>query len=87
MWDFSICLDLELFAKIKKDLDSTHSFFTFLLITQDLNKTFKNPANPFVDIIKVENVHKILAENIRLYSSWSSSKLSIFQRYKLVSQK
>ena len=28
-------LDLELFAKIKKDLFSTHSFFTLLLITQD----------------------------------------------------
>ena len=30
---------LELFAKIKKELVSTHSFFTLLLITQDLNKT------------------------------------------------
>ena len=27
-----------LFAKIKKDLVSTHSFFIFLLITEDLNK-------------------------------------------------
>ena len=35
---FLFCLDLELFAKIKKDLVSTHSFFTLLLITQDLNK-------------------------------------------------
>ena len=34
-----ILLDLELFAKIKKDLVSTHSLFTLLLITQDLNKT------------------------------------------------
>ena len=32
------CLDLELFAKIKKDLVSTHSLKPFLLITQDLNK-------------------------------------------------
>ena len=32
---FLFCLDLELFAKIKKDLVSTHLFFTFLLITQD----------------------------------------------------
>ena len=38
-----IFLDLELFAKIKKDLVSTHSFFTFLLITQDLNKIKKIP--------------------------------------------
>ena len=36
-------LDLELFAKIRKDLVSTHSFFTLLLITQDLNKTKKIP--------------------------------------------
>ena len=35
--------DLKLFAKIKKDLVSTHSFFTLLLITQDLNKIKKTP--------------------------------------------
>ena len=45
-------LDLELFAKIKKDLVSTHSFFTLLLITQDLNRIKKNPTNHFVDITK-----------------------------------
>ena len=39
---FLFCLDLELFAKIKKDLVSTHSFLTFLLITQDLNKIKKS---------------------------------------------
>ena len=33
---FKFCLDLELFAKIKKDLVSTQ-----LLITQDLNKIEK----------------------------------------------
>ena len=43
---FLFCLDLELFAKIKKDLVSTHSFFTFLLITQDLNK-IKKSHTPF----------------------------------------
>ena len=37
------CLDLELFAKIKKDLVSKHSFFTLLLITQDLTKIKKIP--------------------------------------------
>ena len=36
-------LDLKLFAKIKKDLASTRSFFTLLLITQDLNKIKKIP--------------------------------------------
>ena len=40
---FKFYLDLELFAKIKKDLVSTHSFFTLLLITQDLNKIKKIP--------------------------------------------
>ena len=35
---FLFYLDLELFAKIKKDLVSTHSLFTLSLITQDLNK-------------------------------------------------
>ena len=49
---FLFYLDLELFAKIKKDLVSTHSFFTLLLLTQDLNKIKKNPAHAFVDITK-----------------------------------
>ena len=44
---FLSCLDLELFAKIKKDQVSTHSFFTFFLITQDLNKIKKIPNNLF----------------------------------------
>ena len=35
---FSFHLDLELFAKDEKDLVSKNSFFTLLLITQDLNK-------------------------------------------------
>ena len=38
---YLFCLDLELFANIKKDLVSTHSFFTLLLIAQDLNKIKK----------------------------------------------
>ena len=40
---FKFCLDLELFAEIKKDLVSTNSFFALLLITQDLNKIAKIP--------------------------------------------
>ena len=48
---FLFYLDLELFAKIKKDLVSTHSFFTLLLVTQDLNK-IKNIPHPFVGITK-----------------------------------
>ena len=51
---FLLCLDLQLLAKIKKDLVSTRSFLTFLLITQDK----KNPENPFVDIAKQETCAK-----------------------------
>ena len=40
---FLFCLDLQLFAKIKKNLVSTHSFITFLLITRDLNEMKKIP--------------------------------------------
>ena len=40
---FLFHLDLELFAKIKKDLVSTHLFFTRLLVTEDLNKIKKIP--------------------------------------------
>ena len=38
---FLFYLDLELFAKIKIDLVSTHLLFTLLLITQDLLKIKK----------------------------------------------
>ena len=38
----SFCLDLELFAKIKKDLASTHSQKPGLLITQDPKKMKKS---------------------------------------------
>ena len=55
---FLFCLHLELFAKIKKDLVSTHSCFTLLLITQDLNKILKNPAHPFEDITKQKTCAK-----------------------------
>ena len=48
VWDFfKFYLDLKLFANIKKDLVSTHSFFTLLLITQDLNKIKKTPHSLF----------------------------------------
>ena len=48
---FKFYLDLALFANIKKDLVSTHSFFTLTLITQDLNQK-KNPTHHFVGITK-----------------------------------
>ena len=54
---FCFYLDFELFSKSKKDLVSTHSFFTLLLITEDLNK--KNPEHAFVDITKYKTCAKL----------------------------
>ena len=48
---FLFYLELELFAKIKKDLVSTHSQKPGFPITQNLNK-IKNPEHTFVDIGK-----------------------------------
>ena len=83
---FLFCLDLELYAKIKKDLVSTYSVFTLLLITQDLNKIKKSPTCFFIHY-QAQNVGKISAKNIKLYGSWSSLKFSIFQTKILVSWK
>ena len=53
-------LNVELFAKIKKTLVSTHSkkasFFKFLL-TQELSK-IKNLEHPFVDTVKQKTCAK-----------------------------
>ena len=69
---FLFHLDLKLSAKIKKDLVSTHLFFTLLLIPQDLNKIKKNP-HTLLQTLHVENVCKISAK---------LSKFSIFQTKK-----
>ena len=53
---FLFYLDLELFAKIKKDLVSTHSFFTLLLITQDLSKIRKMPHTLFWALLSSKHV-------------------------------
>ena len=53
VWIFLFCLDLELLAKIKKDLVSTNSFFTLLFIYNSRSKQNKrNCTHPFVDIAK-----------------------------------
>ena len=46
---FLFYLDLELFEKVKKDLVSTHSFFT-LINNSRYKQNKKNPTHPFVDI-------------------------------------
>ena len=78
---FKICLDLELFAKIKREL----VFFWFLQITKDLNK-IKKIAKTLSWSLVSKNVYKIPAKNIQL-GSWSSTKFSIFLTKNLVSQK
>ena len=60
---FLFYLDLDLFAKIKKDLVSARSIFILLLIIQDLNKINKNPTHPFVYITKQKTCAK-LQQNI-----------------------
>ena len=80
---FLFYLDLELFAKIKRDLVSSHSFFTLLLITQNLN-IIKKSHTPFCRHYLVENVCKVSGKNIKIYGSWSSSKFSILQTKNLV---
>ena len=49
--EFLFCLDLELFANIKKDLVSTHSFYT-LINNSRSKQNQKNPAHLFGDITK-----------------------------------
>ena len=72
---FLFYLDLELFAKTKKDLVSTHSFFTLLLINQDLDKIKKNPAHTFVDITKQKTRAKFQQ---KYYNLWQLELVKIF---------
>ena len=64
---FLFCLDLELFAKIIKDLVSTHSFLTLLLINQDLNKMKKIPhtfLQTFLSRKRVQNFSKKILNSL-----------------------
>ena len=65
----SFCLDLELFAKIKKDLVSTHSQKPGLLITKGPN-TMKKSLEPFCRGWQRGNVCKISVENMKFYGSY-----------------
>ena len=53
------CFDLELFAKIKKTLVSTHSFSILLSITQDLNKIKKIPHTLLYTLLSRERVQNL----------------------------
>ena len=56
---FLFYLDLELFAKIKKDLVSAHSFFTHLLITQDVNEIKKIPHTLLQTLLSRKRVQNL----------------------------
>ena len=62
---FLFYLDLELFAKILKNLVSTHSLFTLLLIIQDLNKIPQTLCRHYYE----ENMRKVSAKNIKILKS------------------
>ena len=82
---FLYYLDLELFAKIKKDLVSTLVFCTFINNSR-CKQNKKNPTHPFVDITSRKRVQNF-SKNIKLCGSWSSPKFWIFQIKNLVSWK
>ena len=62
---FLFCLDLELFAKIKKDLVSTHSLFTLLLINQDLNKIKKIPHALLKTLVSRKRVQNFSSKKLK----------------------
>ena len=72
---FLFYLDLELFAKIKKDLVSSHSFSTLLLITPDLNK-IKQIAHTILQTLLSRKHVQSFSKKINIYGSWSLSKFS-----------
>ena len=80
--DFLILFRSWVICKNEKDLASIHSFFTFLLITRDLNKRKKKIPNTLLLTLLRSN----RVQNIKLCSSWSLPKFSIFQVNKLISQ-
>ena len=60
------CLNLDSFAKIKKDMVSTHSLKPFLLITLDLKKTKKISNTLLLALFRRKRVQNF-TKNIKLY--------------------
>ena len=83
---FLFCLDLELFAKIKRPGCYTLVFYIFINNSTS-KQNLKNPEHSFVDIVKYETGAEFLQKNIKLSGSWSFSEFSIFQTNSLVSRK
>ena len=77
---------LSYLQKNKKDLVSIHSCFTFLLITQDLNKIKQIPNTLSQTLLSRKHAQNF-SKNIKLCGSWSLSKFSIFETKNLVSWK
>ena len=77
---FLFYLDLELFPKIKRCLVFTHSFFTLLLMNQDLSIMKGLPRIVLWALLSGgEGVCRVSAGDIGLWGSWSSLGFSIFQ--------
>ena len=75
---FLFCLDLELFAKIKKTW-FLHTFTFYIFINNSRSEQNKKKSRtPFFRHYLVENLCKISAKNIKLFGGWSSSKFSTF---------
>ena len=67
---FLFCLDLKLFAKIKKPGSYTLVFYIF--INKSRSKQNKTILNSLLQTL--QNVYKISAKKIKLYDSWSSDR-------------
>ena len=73
-----VYLDLELFGKIRKDLVSTHSFFTLLSITQDLNKIKKKSHTSEGGVhLRISFWHLLInLENPKKSEFWKNEKIA-----------
>ena len=77
LWFF---LELELFAKVTKDLVSTHSQKPRLAITQDLNKIKKKPKHPFIGISKTETCAKFQQKLLNSMVVWAHQSFQFFRQ-------
>ena len=77
---FLFCLDLELFAKIRKTGFLHTCFFELLSITQDLN-----PKHAFLHIIKWKTCAKIQQKILNSMVVGARQNFQLFEEKKLVS--
>ena len=72
---FLFQLDLELLGKLKKYVVSIHSFFTFLLITQDLHKIKKIPHTPLQTLLSRKREKSF---SKKYYTLWQLELIKVF---------